>query len=334
MVLFAGCVSERTPGFESSVEEEDLRPVSFSLNEKVVSDNIAFRVKAWGFYNRWKDFYPADGAKFVWIDFESENVGDVPAKLPKDFHLEYRGINTTAIYKYESMCYHLRGTEAEEDYFPGDGREGFILFEVSEDLGEGEAEFYVEYSGKSYVLDLEGQTAITGPKLTISDEGIVCSRPNPALSRDGLCRISFSLTNNMPIPFMSKGITVQKYPARNSIDVDYSIDNKFSNEEKLQVEKVYEDYSGGPVAILIEPGEESDLLWGTAEMARISKYTGRYYHSLEYQSLESSLAHNYMGDAGDSISVSLTLYGMDSQILAEKNDVRITLPEPDWLEKE
>lgn len=123
-----------------------------SLGKSVTVDGVEVAVKNYEIVGSYEDKFewqgqPKEGAKFLWLYVEAQNVGQVQECLPSamDFRLWYKD---DEIYKrmaspVDRETYHV-GFFGEGCVYPGVGREGWLLYEIP--MGAEPADILVRFS--------------------------------------------------------------------------------------------------------------------------------------------------------------------------------------------
>ena len=122
-------------------------------NQPIDNEGISFRLLSWGFAPEWGQSLPMDGAKYLWVNTESENIGPVPTDMPGKGILTYRGIKASS---YTSCigdsCDIVRSSKYA---YPGIVVKGHHVYSVPLDLVGGEAVFSIEIGDKTYEFLLD-----------------------------------------------------------------------------------------------------------------------------------------------------------------------------------
>lgn len=167
VVIFTGCV-EKEEGVTPSTPTPTPTPkTELSLGESTVVDGISFTILGYEFtdsysrceYNRGETFYPAEGAKFLWVHVKARNVGEVAQNTPSkyDMGLLYKGTeikcrSTCGIWGelLERKTYH-----GNERIYPAVSEEGWILYEVPKGIIISQAKICVDVEeGKTMTWSL------------------------------------------------------------------------------------------------------------------------------------------------------------------------------------
>jgi len=325
LLLFGGCTAEKSPTSQYGTQgggAQPAEPEEFTINETVLAKNVSFKVTAWGYAERWgrgykdNEEYPQDGAKYVWVHFSSENAGNVPAPLPGDFNVEYRGVNATQKWlgmMDGAMMYNKQPSDLQKQYYPGTGREGFLIFEISENVGENEAEFFVNFDGLRFVLKLANPTVYSGMPLTITDEKIVC--PDRISFSRYFCHVEFTLKNNLPTPYVSEGQRPITLSAPHALNANLTVDGKKQHMFGLRV--LQESGIGVEPPVILAPGEEGQCR--LPDTMTVDKDTGKYVYT-------NAPTETIVDQSGDSVTVTITLYEVGGEIVAQKENIALQLP--------
>ncbi len=147
-----------------------------SLNQTIEVNSVSFKAVAWGFAPEWGAWRPVEGSKVLWIRVVGKNIGGVPQDLPNDFSLKYRNTNaqTPPHEAYEESA-DLYSACVGCYVYPGVSREGYLLYEVPENLVGGEAALFVNVVGKAYYLQLENPESYLDKKVSVLNATLDCS---------------------------------------------------------------------------------------------------------------------------------------------------------------
>lgn len=111
---------------------------TLSLGKSVTVDGVEVTVKNYELVGSYEDKFPRrgqpqEGAKFLWLYIEAQNVGEVKTCLPHamDFRLWYEDdeIFKRVASPVDRETYHA-GFFGQGCVYPGVGREGWILYEI------------------------------------------------------------------------------------------------------------------------------------------------------------------------------------------------------------
>lgn len=109
-----------------------------SLGESITVDGVKVAVQNYEIVDSYEDEFewqgqPEEGAKFLWLYIEAQNVGEVEECLPSD-------MNFQLVYKDAEIWSRAASPDDRETYFvgwlgegcvyPGIGREGWLLYEI------------------------------------------------------------------------------------------------------------------------------------------------------------------------------------------------------------
>lgn len=322
LAICMGCTSsapqteEHQSNVTSNASAQENLPQEFRLNETVNVDNVTLVADSWGYTNSWRLLRPDKGAKFMWIHFSSENIGNVPRSMPYSFSVEYRGVSgerrDTGLGDLDFL-YDVYRAQMWDKIYRGDGFSGYLIFEVSDDLGANEARFFVDYAGRRFAMNLTEPAETVGSPLTISDERLVCDPPATVLLPYRHCHIAFSLANNMLIPFLSQGET-------GGVRLDYTINGKYSNQRIPQVSDEFLNLGNGQI---VPYGNSSG---STATIISFNDNSNTYYMYYSDPALVGKNGVSIpLGKEGDSVTADVRIFGDRNKTLAEEDGVPIAL---------
>ncbi len=150
----------------------------YSINETINTGDTSIRVAEWGFASEWGSEEPTEGAKFIWINFTTTNIRDVPLKsslgggFDYDFSLHYRGTQADRRYgEYDEDHFYSPGYDA----YPGITQEGYLLFMVPDSLEDGEADLHIGIDEKLYKFKLVNATPTGDKQISISLQNMTCN---------------------------------------------------------------------------------------------------------------------------------------------------------------
>lgn len=244
-LLLFGCVSEvQQPANATALtNQQENATVLFNIGQVVNAKNYSFVASAWGFAPEWCEKQPQSGAKFLWVYANATNTGGVPITVedtPNEIRLIYRGIEESEQSRLANCePYHLPlGSPvlsvSPMQFFPGTSNQGYLLFEVPESLGSGEASISIEIDGDQYELLLNEPTQYSGMHLFIKNTSFVsCRMTSTYPNHEYTCYLHISAINDVYVPnpislMLSGGVpikpTVDNTPLRSFSSLPTAID--------------------------------------------------------------------------------------------------------------
>lgn len=204
-ILILGCTSSSRPegqgagGTQNPMPNilQPSGPEEISIGQKITSGDLSYVVTAWGLTPAWGDVNPSEGAQFAWVLVNVTNAGEVPVRyMPDKFAILYRDYyaqpKETRYGGYNLPSDTVYGVLREEDYFPGASEGGYILFEVPEGMGDGEASLIAEIGGKNFSTRLSDPIIYEGQNLVITNYSLSCGYM--------ACHLSFDAANANHVP--------------------------------------------------------------------------------------------------------------------------------------
>jgi len=150
--MVAGCVelSEEIPIETSLGEMVEIGDVSFTVTKYEIADSYELVIS-----NKTKTHFPSEGAKYLWIYVTSTNICEVATTdFPEysRFSLLYKNEHYIHSDGFENIRqgYYVEGRKQYDplyDAYPGVTVEGWVLFEVPQQLDITQTQVHVRFAG-------------------------------------------------------------------------------------------------------------------------------------------------------------------------------------------
>lgn len=126
---------------------------SVAMGESVTVDDIKLTVSNFEIV---ESDYAAEGADYLFVYFKAENFGEVAHTPPYKYSISlmYKGRKIYPELSWKGVSYRVK-YDPDEKIYPGVTKEGWLCYEVPEDIDLSDGEISITYKGDTMIWDLK-----------------------------------------------------------------------------------------------------------------------------------------------------------------------------------